>query len=113
MLSDGEYPIFLNDEQLAKISKEDLVNNYKQLQNCIETLNTKRQQNEKEKLFEIAKLKNLILMKYVSSKEQESTVILNSYFLVFQTVLKVISLLESISGNAKIKASSAAIESIC
>jgi hypothetical protein len=52
-------------------------------------------------------------MKYVSSKEQESTVILNSYFLVFQTVLKVISLLESISGNAKIKASSAAIESIC
>ena len=84
MSSDGEYPIFLNDEQLAKISKEDLVNNYKQLQNYIETLKTKNQQNEKEKLFEIAKLKNLILMKYVSSKEQESTVILTSFFQYFK-----------------------------
>ena len=38
---------------------------------------------------------------------------INWIFLIFQTILKFISLLESISGNAKIKASSAAIESIC
>jgi hypothetical protein len=77
MLAEEQNLVYLNDDQLMQLSKEEIIENYKQLHSKYENLQLKYQQNEKNKLFEIAKLKNLILMKYVSSKEQESIVSLS------------------------------------
>ena len=75
MLAEEYSPANLNDDELLQLSKDDIIKHYKQLQSKYESLQLKYQQNEKKQSFEIAKLKNLILMKYVSSKEQESIVI--------------------------------------
>lgn len=77
MQAEEQNLVYLNDDQLMQLSKEEIIENYKQLHSKYENLQLKYQQNEKNKLFEIAKLKNLILMKYVSSKEQESIVSLS------------------------------------
>ena len=74
MQAEEQNPVYMNDDQLMQLSKEELIDNYKKLHSKYENLHLKYQQNEKNKSFEIAKLKNLILMKYVSSKEQESIV---------------------------------------
>ncbi len=65
MLAEEQNLVYLNDDQLMQLSKEEIIENYKQLHSKYENLQLKYQQNEKNKLFEIAKLKNLILMKYV------------------------------------------------
>ena len=93
MLSDGERPQ-LSDEQLAQISKEELVNKFKQLQKYTDSLKAKFEQSSREsekklaqldqsKSLEIAKLKNVILMKYMASKETEANVILNFILTIF------------------------------
>lgn len=79
MLADEERP-YLNEDQLALLEKDELIKHFKQLQKYTDNLQLKYQQSDKVKSFEIAKLKNLILMKYVSSKEQESTVIIIEFF---------------------------------
>lgn len=58
------------DEELEKFSKEDLLHVLKQFKGYTSYLEEK----EKKNLFELGKLKNIILMNYVSSKELESTV---------------------------------------
>ena len=90
MISEQERPI-LTDEQLVLISKDDLIHKWRQLERyandlearCEQTIQeNKKKLNQIEiaKSFEIAKLKNIILMKYVSSKEQESTVSLYKFY---------------------------------
>ena len=91
MISEQERPI-LTDEQLVQISKDELILKWRQLERyandlearCEQTLQeNKKKLNQIEiaKSFEIAKLKNIILTKYVSSKEQESTVSIHMFIM--------------------------------
>ena len=84
MLSDQEM-IQLTDDQLSQLSKDELALKYKQLFKYAENLKLKSDQNQKEnekklsqldfqKSLEIAKLKNVILVKYMNSKESEAHV---------------------------------------
>ena len=71
-----EFPS-LTDEELEKLTKEDLVLKWKQLENYTKNIEVNLKETEsklKAKYFEITKLKNIMLMNYVSSKELESTV---------------------------------------
>jgi hypothetical protein len=61
----------LTDSELENLSKEDLKSKWNQLQDYIDSL----EERNKINMYELAKLKNIILMNYVSSKEFESTVI--------------------------------------
>ena len=60
----------LNDAELDSLSREELKSKWKQLQSYIDTVEDKNKQN----LYELVKLKNIILTNYISSKEFESTV---------------------------------------
>ena len=64
----------LSDDQLTQMSKDELIKSYKELQKYTDTLQVKYQQNDRAKSIEIAKLKNIILMRHLSSKEQEQNV---------------------------------------
>ena len=69
MIENVEKPA-LKDEDLDNMSREEIISSYKQLKNYTNNL----EEREKKNLFELAKLKNIILMNYVSSKEFESSV---------------------------------------
>lgn len=73
MLSDEER-VVLTDDQLAQMSKDDLIKSYKQLQKYVDNLTAKYQQTDRVKSIEIAKMKNIILMRHLATKEQESNV---------------------------------------
>jgi hypothetical protein len=60
----------LTDSELNNLSRDNLKAKWHQLQNYIDIL----EERNKINLYELAKLKNIILMNYVSSKELESTV---------------------------------------
>jgi len=72
----------LTDDELEKIDKDDLVQKWKQLEAYTKNLEVSMKETEsklKAKYFEITKLKNIMLMNYVSSKEIESTVSKNCF----------------------------------
>ena len=74
-----ERPI-LADDELKQISKDDLVIKWKQLDaytNNLEVNSKELESKLKAKLYEVTRLKNIMLVNYVSSKELESTVNLN------------------------------------
>jgi hypothetical protein len=61
----------LSDHELDNLSRDDLKTKWKQLQDYVDSLEEKNKLN----LYELVKLKNIILMNYISSKELfESTV---------------------------------------
>ncbi len=64
----------LADEQLQVLNKEELVAKWRLLNSYVDSLENKLASVESQKSLEIAKLKNIILMKYISSKQLESTV---------------------------------------
>jgi len=64
----------LADEQLEVLNKEELVAKWRLLNSYVDSLENKLASVESHKSLEIAKLKNIILMKYISSKQLESTV---------------------------------------
>ena len=75
----------LTDLQLSEINRDELVLKWRELEQFTNQLHDQNEQNivdaqnklntlSTHKSLEIAKLKNIILMKYVASKEQESTV---------------------------------------
>lgn len=75
----------LTDEQLSLITNDELILKWKDLtafannqrlkfNQALEEKQTEFSEINVKKSLEIAKLKNIILMKYVTSKEQESTV---------------------------------------
>lgn len=75
-IQNSEWSVLTNEE-LEKITKEDLVSKWKQLETYTKNLEVTLKETEsklKVKYFEITKLKNIMLMNYVSSKELESTV---------------------------------------
>lgn len=74
----------LTDLQLSEINRDELVLKWRELEQFTNQLHDQNEQNivdaqnkldtlNTHKSLEIAKLKNIILMKYVASKEQEST----------------------------------------
>ncbi len=70
----------LSEDQLEALTKEELLVNWKQLNIFVDTIEKKLASVESQKSLEIAKLKNIILMKYITSKKQESTVKKVIYF---------------------------------
>lgn len=60
----------LTDKELETMSKEDLAAKWKQLDKYTSNLEEKHQTN----LAELVRVKNIILMNYISSKEMESAV---------------------------------------
>ena len=68
MIENPDRPV-LSDEQLDSLSREELKLKWKQLQSYTDTL----EETNKNNLYELVKMKNIILMNYVSSKEFEST----------------------------------------
>ena len=64
----------LADEQLEVLNKEELVAKWRLLNSYVDSLENKLASVESQKSLEIAKLKNIIIMKYISSKQLESTV---------------------------------------
>ena len=71
-----ERPI-LTDDEIKQISKDDLVIKWKQLDaytNNLEVNSKELESKLKAKLYEVTRLKNIMLVNYVSSKELESTV---------------------------------------
>lgn len=74
MISDQVTRPILSDEQLAQMTKEDLMAKYKQLDTYVNQHEAKSDKQlaeiQTQKSFEIAKLKNIILMKYVTGKSQ-------------------------------------------
>ena len=67
----------LTDDDIEKLGKDELVQKWKQLEAYTKNLEMSAKETEsklKAKYFEVTKLKNIMLMNYVSSKEIESTV---------------------------------------
>lgn len=62
--------------EFEKFTKEELIFKFKELKEYTEEL----EQKEKKNLLELAKLKNIILMNYISSKEPELSVCLKPKF---------------------------------
>ena len=84
MATEQETQPSLTDQQLTTITKDELILKWKDLIKFTDDQRLKFKQTladkqaeldeiNTKKSLEIAKLKNIILMKYVSSKEQEST----------------------------------------
>jgi hypothetical protein len=84
----------LTDEQLSQISKEDLVVKFQELQKFTSNLQASLEQTrneaqkkmirmETQKSLEIAKLKNIILNRYVASKENESELTVSTFVYIF------------------------------
>lgn len=70
MFEQDDRPEALSDEYLDTLSKEELVLKLKKMQKYTTSL----EEREKKNLMELTKLKNIILMNYVSAKELESSV---------------------------------------
>lgn len=64
------------DFELEKLTKEELVAQYRKLS----TYTTSIEEREKKQLMEIAKLKNIILMNYANSRESDG----NVFFLIIK-----------------------------
>lgn len=89
----------LTDDQLNQISKEDLVLKWRELQAFAIDLQARLEQTqcenqkklvraETQKSLEIAKLKNIILKKYVANTKENQSTVRNK----FTTVLMILSL---------------------
>lgn len=71
-----ERPKSMSDAQLDEMSKDELVKLFKQL----DKYRLGIEEREKKNLMELTKLKNIILMNYVTTKEIELSVISNYTF---------------------------------
>ena len=73
--NENDRPKPLEDAELEALSKEELIKSWKELNKYRLGL----EEREKKNLNELVKLKNIILMNYVSSKEIELTVSEHDY----------------------------------
>jgi hypothetical protein len=73
--NENDRPKPLEDAELEVLSKEELIKSWKDLNKYRLGL----EEREKKNLNELVKLKNIILMNYVSSKEIELTVSKHDY----------------------------------
>ena len=73
--NENDRPKPLEDAELEALSKEELIKSWKELNKYRLGL----EEREKTNLNELVKLKNIILMNYVSSKEIELTVSKHDY----------------------------------
>lgn len=73
--NENDRPKPLEDSELEALSKEELIKSWKELNKYRLGL----EEREKKNLNELVKLKNIILMNYVSSKEIELTVSEHDY----------------------------------
>ena len=73
--NENDRPKPLEDAELEALSKEELIKSWKELNKYRLGL----EEREKTNLNELVKLKNIILMNYVSSKEIELTVSVHDY----------------------------------
>lgn len=76
--NENDRPKPLEDAELEALSKEELIKSWKELNKYRLGL----EEREKKNLNELVKLKNIILMNYVSSKEIELTVSEHDYNLI-------------------------------
>ena len=73
--NENDRPKPLEDAELEALNKEELIKSWKELNKYRLGL----EEREKKNLNELVKLKNIILMNYVSSKEIELTVSVHDY----------------------------------
>ena len=73
---EDERPKSLGETDLASLNKDELVQAYKQLDKYRLSI----EEREKKNLMELTKLKNIILMNYVTTKEIELGVLICFYF---------------------------------
>ena len=73
--NENDRPKPLEDAELEALNKEELIKSWKELNKYRLGL----EEREKKNLNELVKLKNIILMNYVSSKEIELTVSKHDY----------------------------------
>jgi len=82
MLEEDIKKSLFTDDQLQQMSHKELIEEWKKMELHANNLETNLKECEsklKTKTYELNKLKNVILMNYVSFKELESTVKINSY----------------------------------
>lgn len=81
--NENDRPKSLEDAELEALSKEELIKSWKELNKYRLGL----EEREKKNLNELVKLKNIILMNYVSSKEIELTVSEHDYNSIEMTLI--------------------------